>query len=115
MLRILGVAMLAAFCVPVFAQSDLSTVRGVATDPTGAVVPNLKIVLLDTERNITRTAVTTSEGTYEIPFLAPGLYRLTAAGPGFNEFVADQIRITSRELRRIDIALVIGQVGSTVN
>jgi Carboxypeptidase regulatory-like domain/TonB dependent receptor len=98
-----------------WAQSDLSTVRGVATDPTGAVAPNVKVTLLDIERNLTRVTVTTSEGTYEIPFLVPGLYRLTAAGAGFNDFVADQIRITSRETRRIDIALVIGQVGSTVN
>jgi hypothetical protein len=98
-----------------WAQSDLSTVRGVATDPSGGVAPNVKITLLDLERNITRTALTTSEGTYEIPFLVPGLYRLTAAAAGFNDFVADQIRITSRETRRIDIPLVVGQVGSTVN
>jgi hypothetical protein len=115
MRKIFRAAMLTAVCAAVWAQSDLSTVRGVATDPTGAVVPNLKIALLDIERNQSRTTVTTSEGTYEIPFLVPGLYRLSATGPGFNEFVADQIRITSRETRRIDIALVIGQVGSTVN
>ena len=98
-----------------WAQSDLSTVRGVATDASGAVAPNIKITLLDIERNLTRTAFTTSEGTYEIPFLVPGLYRLSAVGAGFNEFVADQVRITSREIRRIDIPLVVGQVGSTVN
>lgn len=98
-----------------WAQSDLSTVRGVATDPSGAVAPNIKITLLDVERNQTRITVTTSEGTYEIPFLVPGLYRLSATGTGFNEFVEDQIRITSRETRRIDIPLVVGQVGATVN
>ena len=106
---------LSFFSGAAWAQSDLSTVRGVATDPTGAVAPNIKVTLLDIERNLTRTTITTSEGTYEIPFLVPGLYRLTGAGAGFTEFVADQIRITSRETRRIDIALVIGQVGSTVN
>ena len=90
---------------PVWAQSDLSTVRGVATDQTGAVAPNIKITLLDVERNTTRTTVTTSEGDYEIPFLVPGLYKLTATGPGFTDFVADQIRLTSREIRRIDVSL----------
>ena len=55
-----------------WAQSDLSTVRGVATDHTGAVAPNIKITLLDVERNSTRTTITTSEGDYEIPFLVPG-------------------------------------------
>src|SRR5215831_6241066 len=92
---------------PVFwAQSDLSTVRGVAADPTGAVAPNIKITLLDIQRNTTRSTVTTSEGAYEIPFLVPGLYRLTATGSGFNDFVVNQIQLTSRETRRIDIELV---------
>lgn len=98
-----------------WAQSDLSTIRGVATDQTGAVAPNITVTLLDIERNTARTAATTNEGTYEIPFLAPGLYRLTASGGGFKDFVADQIRITSRETRRIDVAMEIGQVGTSVN
>ena len=53
-------------------------------------------------RNTSRTAVTASEGTYEIPFIVPGLYKLTATGAGFKDFLAEQIRITGGEplLRR---------------
>src|SRR5215470_11053313 len=105
----------AVFSTAVWAQSDLSTVRGVATDQTGAVAPNIKITLLDIERNTSRTTLTTSEGDYEIPFLVPGLYKLTASGPGFTDFVADQIRLTSRETRRIDVSMTVGQVGTAVN
>ena len=99
----------------VWAQSDLSTIRGVAVDQSGAVVPNLNIKLIDIERNTSRTAVTASEGTYEIPFIVPGLYKLTATGTGFKDFLAEQIRITSRETRRIDIAMEVGQVGTSVS
>jgi hypothetical protein len=98
-----------------WAQSDLSTVRGVATDQSGAVVPEVTIKLLDIERNTTRTTTTTADGTFEIPFLVPGVYKLTATGAGFKEFVADQIRLTSREIRRIDIGLEVGQVGTSVS
>lgn len=98
-----------------WAQSDLSTIRGVATDQSGAVTPGVTIALLDVERNTTRTTKTTNEGTYEIPFLVPGLYKLTATGSGFKDFVADQIRLTSRETRRIDIGLEVGAVGTTVS
>src|SRR5258706_1955116 len=98
-----------------WAQSDLSTIRGVAVDQSGAVVPNLNIKLLDTERNISRTATTAAEGTYEIPFIVPGLYKLTATGAGFKDFVVEQIRITSRETRRIDVAMEVGQVGTSVS
>src|SRR5690242_6771853 len=115
MRTLLWLSMLSFAPAAAWAQSDLSTIRGVATDATGAVAPNIKITLLDVERNQTRATTTTSEGTYEIPFLLPGLYRLTASGAGFTEFVEDQIRITSRETRRIDIPLAVGQVGTTVN
>src|SRR5258708_21454415 len=99
----------------VWAQSGLSTIRGVAVDQSGAVVPNLNIKLLDTERNTSRTATTAAEGTYEIPFIVPGLYKLTATGAGFKDFVVEQIRITSRETRRIDVAMEVGQVGTPVS
>ncbi|MEX2262121.1 MAG: carboxypeptidase regulatory-like domain-containing protein [Bryobacteraceae bacterium] len=99
----------------ILAQSDLSTIRGVATDQTGAVVPASGVTLLDIERNTTRTTVTANDGTYEIPFLVPGLYKLTATAAGFKEFIADQIRLTSRETRRIDVPMELGQVGTSVS
>jgi len=104
----------AVLLTALWAQSDLSTIRGVTTDSSGAVAPNIRIALLDLERSTKRETLSTSEGAYEIPFLAPGLYKLMASAPGFKEFVADQIRITSRETRRIDVALEVGQAGTTV-
>ncbi|MCC6589470.1 MAG: TonB-dependent receptor [Bryobacterales bacterium] len=112
-MRILAAFLLAGLAL--LAQSDLSTIRGVVTDQSGAVVPNLNITLTNLDRNTTRTTSTTTEGTYEIPFLVPGLYKLTAVGAGFKEYVADQIRITSRETRRIDVGMEVGQVGTSVS
>ena len=63
-------------------QTDLSTIRGAANDPSGAAVPNAKITLTAVETNVSREAVTTSDGVYEIPYLTPGTYRLTAVGAG---------------------------------
>lgn len=103
------------FSIALLGQTDLSTIRGVATDPSGAVVPNLQITITDVDRNTSRAATTGQDGNYEIPFLVPGLYQMTATGAGFKEFVADQIRITSRETRRIDITLEVGAVGTQVS
>ena len=58
------------------AQSDLATIRGTALDPSGAVIPKVKIELTNTETNTTREAVTNSEGDFEIPYVSPGNYRL---------------------------------------
>lgn len=98
----------------VYAQTDLSTIRGVATDPGGSVVPKAGITLTNLETALTRESSTNESGEFEIPYLTPGTYRLSATAPGFKGFVADRIVITSRETRRIDIAFEIGAVGTEI-
>lgn len=96
------------------AQTDLSTIRGVALDQSGAIVPNATLTLTDTERNTTRTTVSNEAGEYEIPFLIPGTYRLNATAAGFKGYVANEIRLTNREVRRIDLTFEVGATGSEV-
>ena len=98
----------------VFAQTDLSTVRGTARDQSGGAAPGAKITISNTETNISREAVTSAEGDFEIPYLSPGDYRLTATGSGFKTFVAEKILLTSRETRRIDVTFEIGALNSEV-
>ena len=101
-------------CPALVAQTDLSTVRGTVTDPTGAVVPGVTITLLNTETGISRTAETNASGDYEIPLVGPGTYELTAEADGFQSFVASDIRISSRETRRLAIELALGTVATEV-
>jgi Carboxypeptidase regulatory-like domain len=112
--RILVIAGLLIAVCGVFAQTDLSTIRGAVRDQSGAAPPDAKITITNTETNISREAVTTAEGVFEIPYLSPGVYRLTATGTGFKTFVADKILLTSREIRRIDVAFEIGAVNTEV-
>ncbi|HWC00974.1 MAG TPA: carboxypeptidase-like regulatory domain-containing protein [Bryobacteraceae bacterium] len=108
---------LAAVCLwstNVQAQTDFSTIRGSVSDPSGSAVPGAKIALVEIETNLSREVVTTADGVYEIPYLTPGKYRLTATGVGFKTFVADNILITSRQTRRIDVTFELGAVGTEV-
>src|SRR5437763_1317833 len=72
-------------------QVTLSTVRGVATDTSGAVVAGAGITLTNLETNSKREVKTNGEGDFEIPDLQRGTYRLTAAAAGFKTFIADDI------------------------
>ena len=107
------VAFLALTCAA-WAQTDQATLRGAARDQTGAVVPNTAIEVTNIETNITRAAKSNDAGDFEIPYLNPGTYRMTASAPGFKTFVAEQIVLVAREVRRLDAALEIGAVGSEV-
>src|SRR5215467_3893002 len=108
-----GAAVL-AFCSPLFGQLTLSTIRGTATDPTGAVVTNTNIELLHLETNAKRQVLTNESGDFEIPDLQRGTYRLTARAPGFKTWVADQIILETSQIRRINPAFEVGAVGTEV-
>jgi hypothetical protein len=68
----------------VFGQgTDLGTIRGTVTDPSGAVIPAAKVVATDLSTNTARSAVTNGEGVYEIFGLRPGHFKVTITASGF--------------------------------
>jgi len=52
-------------------------------DGTGAVVPDVQIVVMSTTLGLQRRATTNNDGYFTIPLLPPGTYALTAEMPGF--------------------------------
>jgi Carboxypeptidase regulatory-like domain len=69
----------------VFAQgTDLGTIRGVVTDPSGAVIPKAKVVILDLVTNTTRETTTNSQGEYQMFGLRSGNYKVSIGAPGMN-------------------------------
>jgi hypothetical protein len=96
------------------AQTDLSTVRGTALDPGGAVVPKAAVTLTNLRTGLTRATTTNQNGDFEIPYLVPGAYRLNASSPGFKTFVANNIVLESLQVRRIDVHFAIGETVAEV-
>lgn len=84
---LLGVMMLscclALLPLAVRAQVGESSLAGLVSDPTGAVVPGAQIALHGADESIVRTVESRVDGTYLIPTLLPGRYRLTVSAPGF--------------------------------
>ncbi|HUQ90746.1 MAG TPA: TonB-dependent receptor [Bryobacteraceae bacterium] len=97
-----------------FAQTDLATLRGLVTDQTGASVPNAKLSLLNVGTNTSRESVSNENGDFEIPYVVQGTYTLTVMAQGFKNFVASDLLIRAREMRRVDVKLELGAVGSEV-
>jgi hypothetical protein len=58
--------------------------------------------------------VSNATGNYQIPFLTPGSYRVTAELTGFKRFVRDNIEIRVGETVDLPIQMEIGQVTETV-
>lgn len=99
---------------PALAQTTFASITGAVTDPNGAAVPGASIEATHLQSNYRYTAQSNEIGHYTLSQLREGEYTLRARSPGFKEFVAQNIQLVSRDLRRIDIRLELGSVETTV-
>src|SRR6476646_2973618 len=72
---------------PLLAQTDSASLTGLVTDPSGAVMLNASVTLVNVDTNISQTTLTNQAGIYHFPSLQPGTYRVTIKNPGFQEIV----------------------------
>src|SRR4051812_20174741 len=68
-----------------FSQVNRGTFTGVITDPSGAVVPGVKIAAIHVETGTSSTTLASESGSYTIPALQIGLYRIEFEAPGFKK------------------------------
>jgi hypothetical protein len=97
-----------------WSQLTVSTLRGTATDQTGAVVTGAEIKVVAATTNFTRTVTTNENGDFEILDLPRDTYRLTATRPGFKTFVAENVVLESSQVRRVDVGLEVSAVGGEI-
>jgi hypothetical protein len=65
-------------------------ITGVVTDPSGAVVGNATVILVDAAGASYET-VSGSDGVFEFTSVPAGLYALRASSPGFRQYEIDQV------------------------
>lgn len=109
-LLILGLALLSTAA---FGQGNASIV-GTVTDPMGAVVPNAKITITNTDTGIVRIVTTNGTGNYLAADLNNGRYTVKAEAQGFKALEKKNITVDVNQVVRIDEALQVGSVGQSV-
>src|SRR5436305_11693151 len=62
--------------------TDLGTIRGTVTDPSGAVVANASVTVADQATGSLRHTETNPHGEYQMFGLPSGTYKVTIAAPG---------------------------------
>src|SRR5437016_7888316 len=100
-------------CASVWAQAT-AQISGAVRDQSGAVLPGAEVTATQTDTGIVRTAVTNETGSYVLPNLAVGPFRLEAALPGFRTFVQTGIVLQVNSNPVINPVLQIGQVTEQV-
>jgi outer membrane receptor protein involved in Fe transport len=99
------------------AQAQLSTasLSGSITDPAGAVVPQAKITLIQTDTNFTRIATSKDDGSFHEEFLPVGPYKVSVAAKGFKTLLRSGIVLSVMQEATLNLTLEIGGQSETVN
>ncbi len=107
-------ALLAASSVAASAQTTFGSITGTITDATGAAVPNAHLKATELASGYSYESQSTADGVYTIPNLREGSYTVTATAPGFNAVRANDIRLTAREIRALNLTMQVGAVSSSI-
>jgi hypothetical protein len=99
-------------CITLHAQEYRGTITGQVTDPKGDVVPNANITAMSPEQ--TYHGRTDSRGSFYVPFVQPGTYKIIAEAPGFKKVIHDGVIVDVSAKISQTFALPIGAVNETV-
>jgi carboxypeptidase family protein/TonB-dependent receptor-like protein len=102
------------FSLPSHGQQTLGAITGTVTDSSGAVVGDATVKALNAATNLEVVAHTKSNGSYLIPDLPAGTYRLTITKDGFKTETHTEILVNGDRTTTVDATLVVGAVSSTV-
>ncbi|MBZ5601424.1 MAG: TonB-dependent receptor [Acidobacteriia bacterium] len=102
-------------CAGVWAQAvSTSQISGVVQDSTGLVVPGATVTVTQTATGLTRTTTSGGDGSYVLPNLPVGPYRLQVTKEGFNAAIQSGIVLQVDTNPVINVTLKVGSVSEQV-
>ena len=117
MKRIILVGVILGFLcshLTVLRAQSTAQISGTVKDQSGAVLPGVEVTATQTATGLVRSAVSNETGSYVLPNLPVGPYKLEASLPGFRAFAQTGIVLQVGSNPVINIGLEVGQVAETV-
>jgi hypothetical protein len=91
-------------------QGATSAIRGRIVDQQHAVLPAVAIVVTHAENGTTRETVSGEDGTFLVPGLVPGRYKITAELQGFSRLTQEDIVLRIGTTQQLDLTMRVGAV-----
>jgi Carboxypeptidase regulatory-like domain/TonB dependent receptor len=95
-------------------QAITGTITGSVLDTSGAAVAGANVTVTNTDTGITYRTTSGTAGFYNVSFLPPGRYNVTAESKGFKTVVSAGNLIDAGTTTRVDFTLNAGSVNETV-
>ncbi|HXA78846.1 MAG TPA: TonB-dependent receptor [Candidatus Acidoferrales bacterium] len=90
------------------AQSPNATVTGRVTDPSGSVVPNAAVDVINTATGIRYRGKANDTGSYNVPDILPGSYRIEVEARGFRTIIEPGIVLHVQDVVEMNFQMDIG-------
>src|SRR5499426_4574542 len=100
--------------IPAFTQSSNASLSGTVSDAAKALIPGVTVTVTNVDTGVVSTAVTNETGTYSIPSLLPGVYKVTAELPGFQTQTFTDVRLGNAAQVRLNFTLSVATLNTTV-
>ena len=107
---ILSAASAALFSVGSWAQTQLATVSGIITDPSGAVVPGASVTVANQGNGLKRSLLSGTAGAYRFVGLPTGDYSLRIKKTGFQSQIREGVELHSAAEVTINVQIGIGDL-----
>ncbi len=96
-------------------QGNQGAIRGTVTDPSGAVLPNVTVVVTSEATGVAVRLTTKSDGFYSAEALTPGAYTVEAEVPGFKRETLEHVQVDPGQTREASLTLTVGASSEVLN
>src|SRR6516164_9352549 len=96
------------------AQTTNGRILGTVHDQTGAAIANATVIVTDTQRSVSRQAVTDQSGNFVVPALPPSVYTVRAEANGFKTVEHQDVQLEVARDISLDFSLPAGTVRQEV-
>ena len=96
------------------AQQATGTIVGTVVDPAGALVPGVRVTITEIATHRSQTVLTNGTGEYQVPYLTPGDYMVTAEHAGFQKSIVNRVTLDVSQTVRVDFKLEVGTTTQSV-
>ncbi|MFN7993246.1 MAG: carboxypeptidase regulatory-like domain-containing protein [Bryobacteraceae bacterium] len=90
------------------AQTFSSSISGLVTDPSGAVVIGATVELQNMQTNDVRKFTSLDTGSYQFNNLIPGTYQVTVTMPGFKTYQRQNLALQAETAATVNVSLEVG-------
>ena len=106
----LTMVFLMLFCLPSAPAQVSASIKGIVTDPSGAIVPSSTVTTKNLETGAIRSGTTNDAGRYLVLSLPVGEYEVRVTKPGFQDAIRSGIRLVLGQEASVDLTLQVSAV-----